>query len=433
MARSIHRSDISRFAPRLQRLIDFSASRLGARLFSFVDNSLASICNFIVTLALLHNFSQTDFGGYGVGLLISLTFASTYRSSFVVPAALLSDRLFRLRRSGLLGQHLMIVVGVGALQLSTLLVSCIASLGALSHAILLGLFATMPSFISVDIDRLLLMRGVHPLGALLVSSAQSAFVLAVVGAVVILKIPFDIAAIALGCGGLLKIFLAAWLSGPPNFKHAIKLWRRLLATSLGWNSLGTLASSGYTGGPLWVLSAIGAAQNVAAFSAVRAPLQPAMIVIRSLDLVDKVAMGSASLADSRAQWRQARLTYLLYLLTSGLLAVVVWVNADLIIDLMLGHAYAPFSWTLRLTSLLFLLIASTPPLESLVYKAGLYRPYALLQLAGGIAAMLTAVPLSIWLADIGAVIASVLGWSIPYIYALALLLRQRPKPVNPCA
>jgi hypothetical protein len=52
-----------------------------------------------------------------------------------------------------------------------------------------------------------------------------------------------------------------------------------------WNMLGTVASSGFTHIPLFILSFFAPAINVAAFTAVRAPMQPMQIVVRSLDPV----------------------------------------------------------------------------------------------------------------------------------------------------
>ena len=398
-----------------------------SRLLSVFDQSFSSLSNFIVTIILVRDYPAVSFAGYGMGLLLSLTLSGPYRTSFTLPVALLSDRKFLLRRSGIVGQHLMIVAGLAVLQVAGIATVHAFTWNVLLEATILAFVATCPIYLSVDFDRVLLFRSVGPVLAVAVSSGLSLAMLGLAGLVFLTSISFKVVMFVMGAIGLAKTLLVARLVDVPDFGHAVLLWRRTLATSVGWNTIGALSSTGITNAPLWILSFFAAPLNVAAYSAVRTPLQPLMVLIRSLDVLDKITLGKMDPSDAHAQRRRVLKTFLFYLLVSLSFASLIGFLATPTIRLFLGETYVAFGWTLRLTALAFVLHVSALPLESWIYKAGQFRSYAVAQMIGGLMAIVCAVPLSIWFADIGAVLASVLGWLVPYGFLLLHLLKGWPR------
>jgi O-antigen/teichoic acid export membrane protein len=222
--------------------------------------------------------------------------------------------------------------------------------------------------------------------------------------------------------GLVKTLRLNWPEQWSDFAAGARRLAVSLRGDAGWNMAGIVAASGYAHAPLFVLGSMAPALNVAAFTAVRAPLQPLQIVIRSFDLVDKLVFGRIDRSDRGARARHLARTYVTYLVMASVMAGAISVAAEPIIRHLLGETYVPFAGTLRLWAAVFVLMTSSLPLETAMLAAGRHRSYALFQAAGGAVALAAAFPLCRALFDAGAVLACLVGWSVTYaLVAIAVM------------
>ena len=391
---------------------------LVTRLASFLDQALISLGNFAITIALARIYIPEDFAGFGIGLAISLTLAGAYRTSFAVPNALLSESRFRRRARAIAAQHLLVVISLSALALAAIAIAWAFDPPPLVMASFLGFFATAPLYLSLESDRLLGFRVGGPLVPLAMSSLYLLLVGGVAAAGLWFGLPFPAAMLALGFAGLVKVVLNCLLPGRPDLPHGINLLGHRLRHTVGWASVGTVASAGFIHAPLWILSALAAPIHAAAYTAMRTPLQPMQILIRSFDLVDKIAFARIDPNDRAARARHTLRTYFVYLGIALVLASVATLAAAPLVHVLLGDEYLPFTPTLIAWAFNFVLIISMNPLETVVYEARQYRTYAYAQIAGGLLALALTAPLALTWQSTGAAIACICGLFIPYAWLL---------------
>ena len=384
------------------------------RVLAFLDQASFSFANFVVIVAFARGFSPTEFAGYGIGFAISILLASVYRVAFIVPMAIGGEERFLADRAALAGQHAWISAAVVGLAVLTCLSLHAVDVSPLVRASTIAAASTLSTFFPQDFDRAFLFRSHKP--ALALAWSVGYVLTTLVAAALIWNQVLGFAGIMamFAAFGLLKTSLVMRVVAVPDFGAGRRHIARALGESASWNMLGTFASGGLAHAPLFVLGTFAPALNVAAYTAVRAPLQPIQIIVRSLDLVDKLIFGRIDVTDVSARRRHLLRTWLLYLGISAACAVVLGAAATPIIGLVAGAKYAGFEGTLRLWGLLFVLLTSSLPLETAMLASGQHKAYALIQCGAGGLAILLAVPLAhAWL-DFGAVLAGLLGWCFAY-------------------
>ena len=388
------------------------------RVYSLADQLGFSLASFVLTLVFIRCYSKEEFAAYGIGLFAALSLAGMYRVSFAIPAALWNPQIFTLRQRAVPALHLSVVLTVLVLAVAALFFLTQAVKGSTVY-IALGFIATTTTYLSLDIDRVLLFRTRKPSQALAVSGSYSVIIMLASGCFFLLRPPFTLAMVVLSVLGLCKTTAVALLSGGPDWRHGRLLFQRLIRTTFGWNTLGNLASTSFLIVPQWVLGIISTPNEVAGFTAVRTPMQPVMVIIRSLDVVDKVTSGKLNQRDSSDAIKQHyRRVYWLYVTISMIFCAAILIFADPVVNFVLGARYSGFVWTLRVTAILLMFTATAAPLETVVYQQMAYRSYAIAQLIGGAVGAACAFPLAKEFGASGAVTASILGWGVPYTYLL---------------
>ncbi|RVU16580.1 lipopolysaccharide biosynthesis protein [Methylobacterium oryzihabitans] len=407
------------------------------RVLSFLDQVSFSLGNFVVLMAFARGFTAVEFAGYGIGFAVVILLQSVYRVAFVVPMALVPDAAFEADRKAYAGQHLLIVGGLIALAAVAWGATLVLPVPPLAVASAVAAFSLLSSFLPQDFERTFLLRTGHQLQALLASLTFLALTLVSAGLVALHAAPFTGVMLLFWLFGVVRTALAVRRAPRPDLAGG----RALLASavragSASWNMLGTVASAGFSHVPLFILSFFAPAINVAAYTAVRAPMQPLQIVVRSLDLVDKVVFGRIDADDRVARHRHLRRTYVLYLAVGLVGATLIGTFAGPLIGLMFGAKYAGFEGTMRLWGAMFVIISSSLPLETAILSAGHYRGYALMQCAGGALAIVLAFPLSHLFYDFGAVLACLIGWSLTYamlairVYLIIARNEDRDHPIG---
>lgn len=389
------------------------------RVLAILDQSFVSAANFVLAVALARLYLPADFAGYGIGLGIALTLGGAYRTSFAVPNALLEERTYKVRAKGLSAQHIMVL---GSIQMLALLAffgaHCLGE-GELVQASLLSLVAVVPLYLSLENDRIFALRS----GWILLPGLLSAGMASMMAVAILCAWQFELSFFTvltlLAVTTTSKTLVASLLPGVPDFRHGVCVLRHRLRHTVGWTMVGTVASAGYSHAPQWILAMFAPTINVAAYTAMRTPLQPMQIIVRSLDIVDKVAFSRIARTNRDARRRHVKRSFGLYLGMAAALMLTLVVFASPLVRLILGERYLVFVPTLYVWGVSFVLQLSTAPLETLVYDARQYRAYAMAQLVGGATAVAIAVPLSIVGQDFGAAAACVVGLSIPYVWLLA--------------
>jgi len=393
------------------------------RLASFVDQSMFSLASFILTLVLIRAYPKDEFAAYGIGLFAALVLAGVYRVSFAIPVALWLPREFRLRRKAIPALHFIVIASVLlSLAVITLTLGLLHAT-ELAIRVTASLAAAASVYLSLDIDRVLLFRARTPREALSISTLYSSAIMFSGVCFFLFHPPFIWAMGALTMLGLVKTVFVGTLSGYPDWSHGSRLMKRLLRTAVGWNTVGSLACSSFLIVPQWILGLFTTPSQVAGFTAVRTPMQPLMVIIRSMDIIDKITSGSLNDGDPRLLRKHYWRAYLIYLAMCVTFCVAISFSADAIVEALLTAQYEEFAWTLRWTAFLLVLTATSAPLETIVYQQRSYRSYAISQIMGGCIGAVCALPLSLHLGASGAVIASILGWIVPYGFLLQRLVR----------
>lgn len=390
--------------------------RLG-RVTVLADQAAISAANLLFSLILIRVYSPAQFGAYSLGLFTALAISGAYRVGVAIPLTLWPEPLFMERRSAVSGLHLA-VVGI-AVTLGVIVATGAAASGAPAFWVHVAAATTalLALYMSMDIDRTMSMRRFGLLGSCLISMTLSALMLALGVLAVVLRPSLELIISALGALALAKTALLN-LSGARVDFAARQIWAAMSRNSLSWGVAGSMFAIGYTTLPQWVLGLQAPPLQVAGFSAVRTPLQPLMILLRSFDTFDKLIFGRLDRNDHEAVAQHGNRTLRLYVIASVCLVVGVFFFAEPVVNLMLGPTYLPFALTLKLTAASFALIAIAAPLETRVFSQNRHKAYALHQLIGAVLAAASIVPLVRAFQANGAVIASIIGWLPPYICLL---------------
>lgn len=401
----------------LQRLERSPFVQRMGRVTVLVDQAAISAANLLFSLILIRVYSPTQFGAYSLGLFTALAISGAYRVGVAIPLTLWPEPLFKERRSAVSGLHLA-VVGL-AVAFGAMVAVGAAATGAPAFWVHVAAATTalLALYMSMDIDRTMSMRRFGLLGSCLMSMTLSALMLALGVLAILFRPPLELIIAALGALALAKTALLN-MSGARLDSAARRVWAAMSRNSLSWGVAGSLFAIGYTTAPQWVLGLQAPPLQVAGFSAVRTPLQPLMILLRSFDSFDKLIFGRLDRDDHKAVAQHGNRTLRLYVIASACLVASVFFFAEPMVNLLLGPTYLPFALTLKLTAASFALIAIAAPLETRVFSQDRHKAYALHQLAGAILAAACVVPLVRAFQANGAVIASMIGWLPPYICLL---------------
>ncbi len=398
------------------------------RLCALTDQALFSLANFVLTIVLIRTYDQITFASYGIAMFSCLLAAGLYRTAIVIPVLLWPDQVFRRRLSAISAQHLGIFFCFSGAIFITDLIMHLQSASAFSRMVITSFFGISAIYISVEMDRAIAIRRFGPVYSCLISFMTSASMVALACAVFTFHLRYSIAMSLLFLIGATKTIGLNAVFERRVWRHALLVLRSMFSTSIGWGGIGSLASAMYMTVPQWILGIVAAPVHIAGFTAVRTPLQPAMIILRGFDTIDKIAFGRVDQTDRIAVARQSRRTVSLYVVVSASFVLLVSLFAQPIIRLLLGPEYLDFVPTLRLTGLAFFLLATAAPLETIVFGHRRHREYALHQLAGAVLCAIGVYPLVHFFKSEGAVLAGILGWIPPYIMLVRSALALGHKP-----
>jgi len=405
--------------------------KLLIRGISLSDQIFFSAANFLFTMMLAKFYSEIELAAYGIGLSIAMTLQGIQRSSYMVQNAVLPPAILRRRALKVMGQQGLVLGALLLCELGGLWVyGLFEGASPFGTAILTATLVLTLLYIQLDFDRIILIkheRFVDPL-------ITSFLFLALNGALFILiplyHLSFGAMMGILAGYGVLKSLWLVFAIGRPDFfwgwRFMVRDFRKYFAASL----IGVLGYGAYNNAPIFILGSVAAPIQSAAFAGMRSLLQPLLVIVRSLDIIDKnfFQQNDKTLAGLRRSFLR-----LLFLYGGGALVMLsgMALFGAPLVELVYGAKYAPYSSLLFGWGLVFFMLTISNPIETVLVKRGRLNVYNLYRIPAGVVGVL----LSLWLCKPygawGAILACFGGWIVSVSFALwlirdVLFLKEKP-------
>lgn len=394
-----------------------------ARVWSLLDQICFSAANFILVVCLARYYSDVEVAGYGIGLSLALIIQSTQRTCYVVQNAVIAPPIFRKRARAVLGQHMVAWAWILALEALLAALLLWLSPGDYTQAIIISTFVCSLIYAQLDFDRITLTKYGRILDALI----ASVLFLMLAGCLFFLipawGIAYTTTMLLVGGYAALKIARLVMIVGWPDFGLGTRMARRATRNYLGSSVLGVVGATGHNHAPLFILGYLAAPVHSAAFVAMRGLMQPMMVIIRSLDVIDKSLIQAGSSKTGSTLRRILARQMFIY---TGFAACAVFGSllfGEWVIQLVYGHRYDDYIWLITGWSVIFSLMAVTFPMETVIVKQGKLKRYNTLRLVAGAVGLVLAFLLSPVMGAAGAVWAAIGGW-ITCVACAAWLLRD---------
>lgn len=392
------------------------------RLASATDQAIFSATSFLLILFISYRYTPEELAGFGMGIAVGLALGGAYRTAFVVPLALSEEAHFTQNVSIQSTRHISIL----ALFILSMMTSLyLFNSNSYYRLAILGTMANCTLYISIDYDRLLCYRILSYKKAWVISLLTSLAIILMIGIQLYSSIGYYIFCLIFTSFILLRTVAIALFVGGARLLHLRPALRAVLTNPGMWGACGTMASSGYGQLPAWTLALVCGPLNVASFSIARSLTQPLQIVIRSLDMIDKLTVGRLRKGSTIDTRRFIHRTYWLYCAISIFSLSLIAIFAQPLVELFFREQYSQTYTTLRWWCLVVFFVSTSAALESRVYSEGQFQQYAWFQFAGGALAMVASIPMSMLFQENGAVMSCALGWLIPYGWLLRRNFAER--------
>lgn len=395
--------------------------KLLIRAISLSDQVLFSGANFLLTIILARFFSEIELASYGIGLSIAMTLQGVQRSSYVVQNSLLVPPVFKRRARKVIGQQLVAWAFLFSLELLTIFgCSFIWGESPFFRAIAYSSVVLTLVYIQLDFDRILMIkyeRFVDPL-------VTSALYLVVVGSMYMLipiyHLSFEFFMVVIGLYTFLKSSWLLAIIGKPDLFWGWRLMVRDARRYFLASIVGVAGYAGYSNFPIFVLGSVAAPVQSAAYAAMRSLMQPLLVVVKSLDIIDKNFFPSHSKSKDNLRGPFLRL-FALY--GGGALAMIAGmaVFGEPIVRFVYGEKYATYSDLLVGWGLIFLMLTITSPIETVIVKLNKINSYNLMRIPAGIVGVVLAYLLCADMGAWGAILACLSGWTISVGSALWMM------------
>jgi O-antigen/teichoic acid export membrane protein len=339
----------------------------GGRIYLLLDQAVFSGTNFILTVILARTYSAAEFGSYGIGLSIAFIVQFVQRNVYIVSYSLMSRRVASRLSPGIVAEHL--IVAGGAVLLAALATGVVAATrtGQAGLDIAVSTLVCTVIYFQVDFDRAVQVKRGSYRGALALSLAYLAIVVAMAVLAKQIHISFPVFMTLLGLVCTLKFLWLCVLRVRPHWAWGLRLLAR------DWRRYGTVAviqSASYAGGqhlPLMILAALSGSAQVGGLIAMRSLIQPLMLVIRSFDAADKNRFRLVSSGRTAGARRVFWFTMLVYS-GIGLSAVMVLaIFQNQIIAIVYHGKYTGLGGIMIAWAIYAALLGLTFPIQSLTY------------------------------------------------------------------
>jgi len=389
------------------------------RLIMLSDQGFFSIGNFLLTVILARFYTENELLSYGVGLSVALIIQGVMRNTYIIKNSIISELLVKSRLSKIIGQQTIIILTILSIQLIALIFLS-SDIHSLPFLITLSTFLCSLIYFQLEFDRIIYIKINRKWDNFIWSSIFLVLNIGLLFLVPYLDISYFYLVAILLIYSTLKFLWLLFTSSLPNFKKGWILVKKDIRKNVIASSAGVLGSSGYIHFPLFILSYVSSPIQAAAFVAVRSLTQPMMIIIRSLDIVDKTHLHSEAQGDKNALRKVIFKQMAIYAALSIVSIVAVYFLGEFILSLVYGDKYAIFQNIFIGWILIASMLALSFPLESLIIKNNMLNKYNILRIISGLIACIASFPLCIEYGAAGAVISSLIGWIISILFAVYL-------------
>lgn len=391
--------------------MSFFKRKIVIRAMSLCDQVFFSGANFVLTMVLAKFYSEIELAAYGIALSIAMTLQGVQRSSYVVQNSLLAPAILKRRGTKILGQQL---VAWAFLFTAELLVigGCALVWGESDYfrAIAYATVVLTLVYIQLDFDRILMIKYERFIDPLLTSGLY----LVVMGGMFFLipeyHLSFEILMVVVGLYTLLKSSWLVAVIGLPDVFWGWRLMRRDARRYFLASVVGVAGYAGYGNFPIFILGAVAAPIHSAAYAAMRSLMQPLLVVVKSLDIIDKNFFASKSKNHDDMRGPFFRL-FALYaggaLAMIGLMAIV----GEPLVRFVYGEKYAQYHHLLLGWGMIFLMLTITSPIETVIIKLGKINAYNMMRIPAGIVGVILSFLLCADLGAWGAILACLGGWA----------------------
>lgn len=388
---------------------------------SLSDQVLFSGANFLFTIILARFFSEIELAAYGIGLSMAMILQGIQRTSYVVQNSLLPQPIIRRRATKLLGQQLVYWIFLSGL--GALVVFGFSFIWGDQHLfweiVVAGSVLTL-MYIHLDFDRILMIKYERFIDPLVTSACYLLLMVTMFFIIPAYHISFDAFMVILGIFTVLKSSWLLIVIGKPDLFWGWRLMKRDVKRYLGSSLLGAAGYVGYSNLPIFILGAVAAPIQSAAYAGMRSLMQPLLVVVRSLDIIDKNFFPARTKQDADLRTPFLRL-FALY--GGGALSITVLMAliGEPLVRLVYGEKYVEYHDLLIGWGMIFVLLSMTSPIETVIVKLGKINQYNLIRIPAGITGVTLAYFLCPHMGAWGAIIACLTGWTISVCLALWLI------------
>ncbi|MCB1840087.1 MAG: hypothetical protein KDI61_07490 [Alphaproteobacteria bacterium] len=373
--------------------------------------------NFLLMVVLTRFYTETEVSSYGIGLSISLVMQGILRNCYMVQNSVLPPSIARNRASKVMGQHLIIWLGIAAVEAVLLLILLTTDTDSRKVSIMAATIVTTLIYGHLSFDRIMMIKHEKYL-----SPMVAAFIFALlVGSLFLLNwsghnISFLEMMMTLILFALGKIIYSSTFVAKPDFFWGWRLTKNNMKKYFVSSTMGSLGYTGYNHIPLFVLGLLPSQVPAAVFTAMRGLTQPLQMLIRSMDVVDKNFFQTKAVMTEKDVRDKLFRQFTLYALFSAAFIIAAVFFGELIIHLAYGEKYARSVPVLIGFSIWALLMTISFPLETVIVRKGRLKKYNYQRLIAGAGGTIFAYFLCpsygalgcIWASNIGSIIATLL-------------------------
>lgn len=393
-------------------------NKIPRSIYNFSDQIFFSLGNFGLTIILSRLYGDEIFAGFGIGLSIALMLQSIQRGIYVVPCALQSTKRARKVMPGIIGEHNIALLTVAVIFL--LIFSLVESFRfflngmELVESIVISSFVCALIYMQADFDRFIYSRGTFYYVPFLFSVAYVIAILTLYYLSSHFKISHYLFLSAIASIFLLKAFFSSIYVSSPNYKWGLRMLKRDLVFRGAFSVEGAIAYAGYNHMPLFILGFSAAPIEAAAFVAMRGLVQPIQIIIRALDVGDKLRIMDLNKSGKSISSIFFK-TIIKYSLVCGVMIIGTAIISPYLASIAYHDAYSGYEWLMVGHASVFLLLSLTLPVESIINIKGTYRQMRFWRFASAAIGIVFSAYFCKTIGATGAMLATLIGWTVAFL------------------
>lgn len=385
-----------------------NSKRLKSQGIALLDQIMFSAGNFTLTVTLARYFSDIQVAGYGIGLSVGLMLQHILWTVYVIKNSVMPPKKFLRRADKVVGEHLVFLLTVLSIEMILSLIFLAFWPGEWSITIVTSVVVCTLIYLHLDFERIVCLK--HNKTHILFWTSAIFFMmnLFLFFAVPRLEIPYIVVMLLICLFSIGKITHLVTLVKKPNFEWGIRMAEQDLRRHAVSSLLGASGGLGYFHLPVFLISKLVQPVEAAAFFALRGLMQPAMILIRSLDVIDKNLFSSKSHSHADIRHSFLRQVPLYLVIALGTILMAIFLGKPFL-SFFYGDRYMDFSGLLIGWASAFSFMMILPPIDTVMVKMGRVRQFNYIRMYAGICGAIAAFFLCPLYGAVGAVFVTIFG------------------------